>query len=72
MATAPVFSNRNVSALTPVMSADDELSAHRIAMAGKRTVNMPDELIETTLDAIADVTFFNDGSFDHSAVHRAI
>ena len=71
-ATAPVFSHRNVSALTPIMSAAADRCANRIAAAGKRAVNMLEEMISTTFDVIAEVTFSADGSFDRNAVLRAI
>lgn len=70
--SAPVFSHRNVSALGPVMTAAAERSAERIAQAGRRAVNMLDEMTAATFDVIAEVTFSGDGSFDRAAVHEAI
>lgn len=69
---APAFSHRNVSALSPVMTAAAERSTERIAGAGRRAVNMLDEMIETTFDVIADVTFSSGDAFDRAEVHRAI
>lgn len=69
---APAFSHRNVLGLAPVMTAAAERSASRIAQAGPRAVNLLDEMITTTFDVIAEVTFSGDGSFDREAVHRAI
>lgn len=71
-AAAPVFSHRNVTALGPVMSAAAERCVERISSAGKRAVNVMDEMITTTFDVIAEITFSDDGSFDRNAVHRAI
>ena len=72
-ASAPVFSHRNVNALGPVMTAAAERCATRVEEAGgKRAVNMLDEMIATTFDVIAEVTFSDDGSFDRDAVHSAI
>ena len=69
---APAFSHRNVLGLAPVMTAAPARSASRIAQAGPRAVNLLDEMITTTFDVIAEVTFSGDGSFDREAVHRAI
>ena len=56
-AAAPVFSQRNVRNLAPVMSAAADRSAKRIAAAGPRAVNMLDEMVTTTFEVIGDVTF---------------
>ncbi|MEO1734332.1 MAG: cytochrome P450 [Pseudomonadota bacterium] len=70
---APVFSHRNVAALGPVMTSAAERSAARIAQAGPRkAVNVLDDMVTTTFEVIADVTFSGDGSFDRNAVHDAI
>ncbi|MCY4151987.1 MAG: cytochrome P450 [Aestuariivita sp.] len=70
---APVFSSRNVQNLAPVMSKAADRCANRIAdMAGKRAINLHDEMITTTFDVIADVTFSGDGSFQRDRVHAAI
>lgn len=71
-AAAPVFSQRNMLALAPVMSAAAARSAKRIAAAGNRAVDFQDEMVRTTFDVISEVTFSGDGSFDADAVHRAI
>jgi cytochrome P450 len=71
-AAAPVFSHRNVMNLAPVMTAAAEQSAARIAGAGPRAVDMAAEMVRTTFDVIADVTFSGDGSFDAEGVHRGI
>lgn len=69
---APAFSHRNVTALAPVMTRAAERSAGRIAQAGKRAVNLLDEMITATFDVISEVTFSGDTGFDRAAVHKAI
>jgi cytochrome P450 len=71
-AAAPAFAHRSVSALGPVMSAAAERSCARIAAAGPRAVDLAQEMVTTTFDVIADVTFSGDDSMDRSAVHDAI
>jgi cytochrome P450 len=69
---APVFSHRNVMNLAPIMTAAAEQSAARVAAAGPRAVDMAAEMVRTTFDVIADVTFSGDGMFNVDAVHRGI
>ncbi|MGX0977497.1 cytochrome P450 [Roseovarius sp. MBR-51] len=69
---APVFSHRNVMNLAPIMTGAADRSAERIAAAGPRAVDMAAEMVRTTFDVIADVTFSDDGMFDVDAVHRGI
>ena len=69
---APAFSQRNVLNLAPIMTAAADRSAERIAQAGNRAVDMAAEMVRTTFDVIADVTFSTDGSFDAAAVHRGL
>lgn len=69
---APVFSHRNVMNLAPIMTAAAERSAERITQAGNRAVDMAADMVRTTFDVIAEVTFSADGSFDASAVHRGL
>jgi cytochrome P450 len=69
---APVFSHRNVMNLAPIMTAAAERSAARVAAAGPCAVDMAAEMVRTTFDVIADVTFSGDGMFDVNAVHRGI
>ena len=71
-AAAPVFSHRNVMNLAPIMTAAAERSAARIAAAGPRAIDVAEDMVRTTFDVIADVTFSGDGSFDSGAVHGAI
>ncbi|WP_297779172.1 cytochrome P450 [uncultured Roseovarius sp.] len=69
---APVFSHRNVMNLAPIMTGAADRSAERIAAAGPRAVDMAAEMVRTTFEVIADVTFSDDGMFDVDAVHRGI
>ncbi len=70
---APSFSHRHVMALAPVMSAAAERAVQRLeAAAGKRAVNMFDEMVQTTFEVISDVTFSGDEGFDRDGVHHAI
>ncbi len=71
-AAAPVFAHRNVQALAPIMSAAAEDCCARLEIQPEAAVNMLDEMVRTTFDVIADVTFSGEGSFDAAAVHRAI
>ena len=69
---APVFTHRNMMNLAPIMTAAAERSADRIAAAGPKAVNLLDEMVTTTFDIIADVTFSGGDSFDRDSVHHAI
>lgn len=73
---APVFSQRNVAALAPVMTAAAERASDRLAAAGPaRAVNVHDEMVAATFEVISDVTFSSAGGgevFARAAVHRAI
>jgi cytochrome P450 len=71
---APVFSHRHVAALGPVMTAAAERAAERIAAAAGRAADLYEEMVATTFEVIADVTFSGDGdgAFDRAAVHRGI
>ncbi|WP_428512461.1 cytochrome P450 [Roseovarius sp.] len=69
---APVFSHRNVMNLAPIMTAAAQRSADRVAEAGPRAIDMAADMVRTTFDVIADVTFSGDGMFDADAVHRGI
>ena len=69
---APVFTHRNMMNLAPIMTGAAERSAARIAAAGPKAVNLLDEMVTTTFDIIADVTFSGGDSFDRDSVHNAI
>lgn len=73
-ASAPAFSPRNIQRLTPIMTRAAEASAKRIAGAAVpgRAMNLFDEMVATTFDVIADVTFSGDNMFDQRAVHASI
>lgn len=71
-AAAPVFTHRNVQNLAPVMTAAAERAAGRVAAAGPRALDMYQEMVTTTFEVIADVTFSGDSAFDRERVHRAI
>tara|TARA_B110000879_G_scaffold208471_1_gene294132 strand:+ start:53 stop:1492 length:1440 start_codon:yes stop_codon:yes gene_type:complete len=71
-ATAPAFAHRSVTALGPVMSDAAERACARITAAGPRAVDMAEEMVTTTFDVIADVTFSGDDMMDRAAVHDAI
>ena len=70
---SPVFTHRNMMNLAPIMTAAAERAAERIRAAqGKRAVNLLDEMVTTTFDVIADVTFSGGDAFDRDSVHHAI
>ncbi|MDC0738410.1 cytochrome P450 [Cognatishimia sp. SS12] len=71
-AAAPVFSHRNVTALGPIMQAAAARCAQRIQGQHPAAVDLMDEMVRTTFDVIADVTFSGEGAFDAAAVHQAI
>ena len=69
---APVFSHRNMMNLAPVMTAAAERCVDRITAAGPKAVNLLDEMVTTTFEVIADVTFSGGDTFDRDGVHNAI
>lgn len=69
---APVFSQRNVAALGPVMTAAAERASARLATATGRAADLFDEMVTATFEVIADVTFSSGEGFDRAAVHQAI
>ncbi|WP_299723043.1 cytochrome P450 [uncultured Tateyamaria sp.] len=69
---APVFTHRNMMNLAPIMTRAAERATERVATAGPRAVNFLDEMVTTTFDVIADVTFSGGDTFDRDAVHHAI
>ena len=75
-AAAPVFSPRNISNLSPIMSAAAERCVARmrdtVQEAGAQPVNVVDEMVSVTFDVISDVTFSGDSSLDRDEVHKAI
>lgn len=71
-AASPVFTHRNMLNLAPIMTSAAERAAQRINDAGPRAVNLLDEMVTTTFDVIADVTFSGGDTFDRDGVHNAI
>lgn len=69
---APAFSHRNMMNLAPIMTSAAERAVERVAAAGPRAVDFLDEMVTTTFDVIADVTFSGGDAFDRDAVHHAI
>ena len=69
---APVFTHRNMMNLAPIMTGAAERCADRIAAAGPRAVNLLVEIVNTTFDVIADVTFSGGEACDRAGVHQAI
>ncbi|MEP4248428.1 cytochrome P450 [Tateyamaria sp.] len=69
---APVFTHRNMMNLAPIMTAAAERATDRVAAAGPRAINFLDEMVTTTFDVIADVTFSGGDTFDRDGVHNAI
>ncbi len=69
---APAFSHRNVAALGPVMTAAAERASLRLARAAGGAADLHEEMVATTFEVIADVTFSGGSGFDRAAVHRAI
>ncbi|MDG2340261.1 MAG: cytochrome P450 [Paracoccaceae bacterium] len=71
-ATAPAFSHRNVSALSPVMTRAAEATCERLKGANGSPVDMFEEMVSTTFQVITDVTLSGQVSFDRDSVHKAI
>lgn len=71
-AAAPVFTHRNMMNLAPIMTNAADRAAQRITDAGPRGIDMLDEMVTTTFDVIADVTFSGGDTFDRDSVHQAI
>jgi cytochrome P450 len=70
-AAAPVFSHRNIAALTPIMSAAAEAVCARLHHAPD-TPDMFDEMVQATFEVISNVTFSGSGTMDGDSVHRSI
>lgn len=67
---APVFTHRNVAALSPVMTAAADRACARLVPG--RAANLFDEMVATTFEVISDVTFSDGAAFDRGAIHAAI
>lgn len=68
---SPVFTHRNMLSLAPIMTDAAERAAERIA-AAEGPVDLLDEMVTTTFDVVADVTFSGGEAFDRDSVHHAI
>ncbi len=73
-AAAPVFTARNVTALTPVMTRAAEAACARIAADANpgRAVNVVDQMVAATFDVIATVTFGEDEAVDRAGASEAL
>ena len=71
-AASPVFSHRNMMNLSPIMTEAAVRSCERIANSANRPYNIAEEMVRTTFDVIAEVTFSGDAGFDANAVHQGI
>lgn len=69
---APVFTHRNMLNLAPIMTGAAERAAERLAAHGSDPIDMAEEMVATTFDVMADVTFSGRDSFDRAAVAHAI
>lgn len=71
-AAAPVFGQRNMTSLGPVMTAAADRAVSRIEAVTGRAVDVFDEMVTATFEVISDVTFSGGEGFDRAAVHHAI
>lgn len=71
-AAAPVFSHRNMMNLAPIMTRAAESACTRIAAQKSHAVNLYAEMVRTTFDVTADVTFSGQGNMESQNVNRAI
>jgi cytochrome P450 len=70
-AVAPVFAQRNVVALAPVMTATAERASARLAAAGGQT-EILSQMLSATFDVICDVALSGREHFDAAAYSAAI
>ena len=74
-AVAPVFAQRNVTALAPVMTATAERTADRLALRlseGHEQLEMVGEMLSATFDVICDVALSGRDHFDAEVYGQAI
>ncbi|RMH44407.1 MAG: cytochrome P450 [Alphaproteobacteria bacterium] len=69
---APVFSQRNIRSLTPIMTAAAARAAERLDAQAGRAADLFAEMLRTTFEVISDVTFSGGEGLDRQAVHAAI
>lgn len=70
-AVTPVFTHRNVMALTPAMTATAERASERLRQGGKRA-EMVSEMLTSTFDVICDVALSGREHFDAEVYGAAI
>jgi len=70
-AVAPVFAQRNVSALAPMMTATAERAAERLRQSGGRA-ELLGEMLSATFDVICEVALSGREHFDAETYSRAI
>ncbi len=70
-AVAPVFTHRNVVALTPAMTATAERAVSRLAVRNGRA-EMVSEMLTATFDVICDVALSGRAHFDGATFSQAI
>ena len=70
-AVAPVFAQRNVTALAPVMTATAERAAERL-MRGSEHPELVGEMLSATFDVICEVALSGREHFDADAYSHAI
>jgi cytochrome P450 len=70
-AVAPVFAQRHVTALAPVMTATADRAAARLATSG-RQAEMLSEMLSATFEVICDVALSGRDHFDSEAYGAAI
>ncbi len=71
-AATPVFSQRNVMNLSPIISSAMERCCQRFSGSSNQAIDFLNEMVKTTFDVISGVTFSGDRGFDRAAVHHAI
>lgn len=71
-AAAPVFTPRNMKNLSPIMIEAANRCVERLTEALQHPIDLNDEMVRTTFEIIADVTFSDENGFDRQAVHKAL
>lgn len=70
-AAAPVFTHRNIANLAPLMSEATQETVNRLENCNGQA-DLFDEMVRTTFDVIASVTFSGSQAMDSNEVHKAI
>lgn len=71
-AASQVFSLRNVNNLTPLFTDAAQRCVDRVKKAQNEPIDMGAEMVQTTFEIIADVSFSDENGFDRAAVYKAI